>query len=88
LAPRISETVKWKAPTFMFRGNIASLYRRTTKHVSLLFHTGAVLPDPTGLLEGDGGNLPAWRRFRDEPDVAAKTEALRGLIAAWIELTS
>src|SRR3954453_20769207 len=47
--PRISETIKWKAPTFMFSGNIASFYPRTTKHVSLMFHTGAVLPDPTGL---------------------------------------
>jgi hypothetical protein len=59
--PRISETIKWKAPTFMLRGNIASFYPRSTKHVSLMFHTGAVLPDPTGLLECDGRS-PAWRR--------------------------
>jgi hypothetical protein len=87
LAPPISETIKWKAPTFMFRGNIASFYPRSTKHVSLMFHTGAVLPDPTGLLEGDG-EISRVARFRDEPDLAAKTEALRGLIGAWIELKS
>ena len=85
--PRISETIKWKAPTFMFRGNIASFYPRSTKHVSLIFHTGAVLPDPTGLLEGDG-EISRVARFRDEIDLAAKTEALRGVIAAWIELKS
>lgn len=42
-------------------------------------------PTPTGLLEGDG-EISRVARFRDEPDLAAKTEALRGLIAVWIEL--
>lgn len=85
--PRISETIKWKAPTFMFNGNIASFYPRTTRHVSLMFHTGATLPDPTRLLEGDG-DTSRVARFLDESDLAAKTDALRGLIAAWIELKS
>ena len=83
--PRISETIKWKAPTFMFNGNIASFYPRTTKHVSLMFHTGAVLPDPTGLLEGDG-DTSRVARFLNVPDLEAKTEPLRRLIQAWIEL--
>jgi hypothetical protein len=83
--PRISETIKWKAPTFMFKGNIASFYPRTTKHVSLMFHTGAALPDPTGLLEGDG-DTSRVARFVNELDLEDKTEALRGLIQAWIEL--
>ena len=52
-----------------------------------MFHTGALLPDPTGLLEGDG-EMSRVAQFRDEPDPAAKTEALRGLIAAGIELKS
>jgi hypothetical protein len=85
--PRISETIKWKAPTFMFRGNIASFYPRSTKHVSLMFHSGASLPDPAGLLEGEG-ETSRVARFLDESDLAAKTEALRSLIAAWIELKS
>lgn len=48
---------------------------------------GTVLPDPTGLLEGDG-EISRVAPSRDEPDLAAKTEALPGLIAAWIELKS
>lgn len=83
--PRISETIKWKAPTFMFNGNIASFYPRTTKHVSLMFHTGALLPDPTGLLEGDG-DTSRVARFLNEADLEAKTEPLRRLIQAWIKL--
>ena len=81
--PRISETIKWKAPTFMFQGNIASFFPRSKSHVVLMFHTGAVLPDPGGLLEGDG---PVSRvaRFSDHEDLALKTPRLQDLIRAWI----
>lgn len=82
--PRISETIKWQAPTFMYKGNLASFYPRSTKHVSLMFHTGASLPDPTGLLEGEG-ETSRVARFLDEADLEAKTEALRGLVAAWVD---
>jgi hypothetical protein len=50
-----------------------------------MFHTGASLPDPTGLLEGEGGTSRV-ARFLDESDLAAEEDALRGLVAAWIEL--
>jgi len=83
--PRLTETIKWKAPTFMYKGNLASFYPRSTQHVSLMFHTGAVLPDPTGLLEGEG-DTSRVSRFLDEDDLVSKTEALRGLVVAWIEL--
>ena len=81
---RVTETVKWQAPTFMYRGNIASFYPKSREHVSLMFHTGASLPDPTGLLEGEG-QTSRVARFLDEADLSAKTDALRGLVAAWIE---
>lgn len=83
--PRITETIKWKAPTFMYRGNLASFYPKSAQHVSLMFHRGAALPDPTGLLEGDG-DTSRVARFHDREDLAAKEEALRGLVRAWIEV--
>ena len=46
---------------------------------------GASLPDPTGILEGEG-DTSRVARFLDEADLAAKEEGLRGLVAAWIEL--
>jgi hypothetical protein len=85
--PRVTETIKWKSPTFMYKGNLASFYPKSTKHVSLMFHTGAALPDPTGLLEGEG-DTSRVARFLDEFDLAAKEAALRGLVAAWIDLKS
>ncbi len=83
--PRVSEAVKWKAPTFVYRGNIASFYPRTKTHVSLMFHSGASLPDPSGLLEGEG-DTSRVARFTDANDLTDKAEALRGLVAAWIDL--
>lgn len=80
---RVSETIKWKAPTFMYRGNIASFYPKATQHVSLMFHTGASLPDPTGLLEGTGDTSRVVK-FADAADLAAKASALQDLIRAWI----
>ena len=81
---RVTETIKWQAPTFMYRGNIASFYPKSKEHVSLMFHTGASLPDPAGLLEGEG-QTSRVARFLDEADLSAKSDALRGLVAAWIE---
>jgi hypothetical protein len=80
---RVSEAIKWKAPTFVCQGNIASFYPKTKSHVALMFHTGALLPDPSGLLEGEGGTSRV-ARFTDAADLAAKADALRGLVHAWV----
>ncbi len=81
--PRVSEAIKWSAPTFMFRGNIASFFPKSRAHVALMFHTGASLADPDGLLEGDGATSRV-ARFLDEDDLARKAPALQGLIRTWI----
>jgi hypothetical protein len=82
--PRVTEAIKWKAPTFVYRGNIASFYPKTKSHASLMFHTGASLPDPSGLLAGEG-DTSRVARFESIEDLEAKTPALRALIAAWID---
>lgn len=81
--PRVEETIKWQAPTFVFRGNIASFYPRTKTHASLMFHTGASLPDPDGLLEGDG-ETSRVARFATLGDLDAKRDALQAIVRAWI----
>jgi hypothetical protein len=85
--PRVEEAIKWKAPTFMFNGNIASFFPRSKKTVTLMFHTGASLPNPDGLLEGDG-ETSRTARFTDAADLDAKREALQHLVRAWIETRS
>lgn len=82
---RVTEVIKWQAPTFVYKGNIASFYPKTKTHASLMFHRGAALDDPDGLLEGEG-DVSRVARFLDAGDLAAKREALQRLIREWIEL--
>lgn len=83
---RVTETIKWQAPTFVYRGNIASFFPKSRAHVSLMFHTGAALPDPEGILEGEGATSRV-AKFADAADLAAKASALQGLVRAWIAAT-
>jgi hypothetical protein len=82
--PRVTECLKWQAPTFTYKGNIASFFPKAKKHVSLMFHTGATLPDPHHVLEGDGATSRSLKVL-DQDDLTAKTPALQQLVRAWIE---
>jgi hypothetical protein len=82
-SPEVTEAIKWQAPTFIYKGNIASFYPKTKTHASLMFHQGASLPDPTGLLEGTG-EVSRVAKFLDADDLAAKRDALQDLIRAWV----
>ena len=81
---RVGEVIKWQAPTFTYAGNIASFYPRARQHVSLMFHQGASLTDPEGILEGEG-ETSRVAKFADADDLVAKTAAVQGLVRAWIE---
>ncbi|MEO1010630.1 MAG: DUF1801 domain-containing protein [Bacteroidota bacterium] len=83
--PNISEAIKWKSPTFMYKGNIASYFMNAKKFVSLMFHKGATITDIHGLLEGDGKEARV-ARFSDMADIEEKKEALVSIIKAWIRL--
>jgi uncharacterized protein YdeI (YjbR/CyaY-like superfamily) len=81
---KIEETVKWSAPTFVYKGNIASFYMNTKQHVSLMFHTGAVISDKYEILEG--GNVSRVLKFADMKDIERKKKALQSIIKEWIKL--
>lgn len=78
---RITETIKWSTPTFMYRGNIAS-FNPAKKFVSLLFHTGAKIPGDHAGLDGDGGTARVMR-FADEAAVEQEKAELESVIRAW-----
>ena len=61
---RMTESIKWKSPTFEYRGNLASIDPKAKKHVSVLFHTGASIPGEHPILEG-GGDVARYIRFAD-----------------------
>lgn len=82
---RVEETIKWQAPTFMYKGNIASFFPKAKKNVSLMFHRGASIEDEHGLLEGDG-DTSRVARFMDSEDLSKKKKALESVIRAWIQM--
>lgn len=84
---RIIETIKWKSPTFMFEGNMASFNPRSKKHASLMFHTGAAIPGDHPCLAG-GGETARYMTFADLEDVAEAADDLRAVVAAWCESRS
>ncbi len=82
--PRITETVKWQAPTFTYKGNLASFYPKSRQHASLLFHLGAKIPGEHPRLEGTGDTSRVMKiRSLDEVE-AARTE-LAAIVKAWCD---
>ena len=81
----ITEEVKWKAPSFSYKGYMVTFNLWEKKRVHLVFHNGAILKDKTGLLEGD---YPDRRMmyFSDMKDVKAKKAALESFVKEWIKL--
>jgi hypothetical protein len=82
--PRIDESIKWKTPTFSYRGNLASFNPRSKAHVSVLFHTGASIPGVHQRLEG-GGDVARYLRLADLAEVEAAADDLRSVVAAWCD---
>ena len=81
---RIDETIKQQTPTFTFNGNLASFQPRSKKHVSLMFHVGAMIPGAHPKLEGTGDTA----RFMSFPDLASVQAAKRDLVRvvrAWCD---
>ncbi len=81
----IEEDIKWSAPTFIYKGNIASFFMNSKQLVSLMFHYGASLPNKSGLLEGDG-KVARMAKFTDMKDIEKKKKALQSVIKEWIQL--
>jgi hypothetical protein len=79
---RMTETIKWKSPTFMYEGIMASFNPRTRAHVSLMFHTGASISGDHPRLEG-GGETARYMRFAGPADVEAAAPDLRRIVDAW-----
>ncbi len=69
----------------MYKGNIASFFMNAKKFVSLMFHKGALIHDPDGLLEGDGKETRV-ARFHNMEDIEQKKAALVRIIQEWIDM--
>ncbi len=80
---RVTESIKWKTPTFAYRGNIASF--NPSKHLlSIMFHRGVEIPGDYPRLEGDG-RLVRTMRFADLDQLEAGRADLEAVIRAWCD---
>lgn len=77
---RITETIKWSTPTFVFEGNLAS-FNPSKKVISIMFRRGAEIPGEHPRLEGDG-RLVRTMRFGSVEEGRADLEAV---IKAWCD---
>ena len=83
--PKMEEDIKWGAPTFMYKGNLATFNPRAKKFVNLTFHTGATIEDPDGVLEGDAAEARVLRAESVE-DFNQKKSGLETVVRNWIAM--
>lgn len=82
--PRVTEAIKWQAPTFIYKGNIASFFPKAKQHASLMFHKGAEISGDFPNLLGDGKEARSFK-VMTMGDLEDKTEELTKIIVAWCD---
>lgn len=86
-SPKISERIKWNAPSFYYKEDLGAFNPRATEyaHLILLFPGGAGMQPDDGLLEGKHKDRREVK-FHSLSDVASKKPALEKLIKRWVAL--
>ncbi len=80
--PRVEECIKWQAPTFTCKGNIASFFPKAKAHVSLIFHKGGTIPGSFAGLEGEGAEARTFK-IADAADLGRRKSDLQAVVRAW-----
>jgi hypothetical protein len=83
---KITERVKWNAPSFFYKLDMAAFNPRATDCVQVVFvfHDGAMLDERFGLLEGDSPDRRV-AKFYDMADIASKKAALERVVNSWVK---
>ena len=82
--PRMEECIKWQAPTFTYRGNLASFFPKSKQHASLMFHQGAKIPGTHPRLEG-GGDTGRMLKIGSVKEANAAKRDIERIVKAWCE---
>ncbi len=94
----IGEQIKWNAPCFYYTGEmkpfnpkeykrelvVFNFYKKT--YLLLVFPSGAIVNDDSGLLEGDYKDGRRLVKISDLADLKSKEKALKTVIKKWLEL--
>ncbi len=81
---RIDECIKWQAPTFTYKGNIASFFPKSKKHASLMFHQGAKIPGSHALLQGEA-ETGRTLKITSVEEAENNRKAIEKIVLAWCE---
>jgi len=82
---RITECIKWQAPTFVYEGNLASFYPKSMNHATLMFHEGGSIPGDFPHLQGQGTQARAMKMV-SIAEAEERRDELAAIIQAWIAL--
>jgi len=86
-SPKISERIKWNAPSFFYKEDLGAFNPRATEfaHLILMFPDGAGVPAKSSLLEGKAKDRRE-AKFHSLEDVDTKKRALQKLVKDWVGL--
>lgn len=82
--PRITEQIKWNAPSYRFTDYLCTFHLHATQHVHLVFHNPAIASIPSPILEGDYADR-RMAYFTSMDDVHAKRAELEQVIRSLME---
>jgi hypothetical protein len=87
VSDKISERIKWNAPSFYYKEDLGAFNPRATEyaHLILLFPGGGGMDDNSGLLEGNHKDRRE-AKFHSLNDVKAKKPVLEKLVKNWLAL--
>lgn len=88
--PRISQGIKWNAPSFRTTEWFATFHLRSKAGFQVILHLGAKARDGSEITFDDPllvwlGKDRASVTFRDAADIRSKRKAFSGLIRRWID---
>ena len=94
--PEIGEEIKWNAPTFFYKGEMAPFNPKEYKRyivvfnlfkkdcIRLVFPSGARVGDASGLLEGEYADGRRLALFSSMNEVRSKKARLQQIIRKWL----
>lgn len=88
LTCQLDETLKWGVPCYTLQGRNVVLMHTFREYCALLFHKGALLSDPAGILIQQTEQTQATRqiRFTNVAEVVERVNVLQDYIREAIEL--
>ncbi len=86
-SPKLSERIKWNAPSFFYKEDLGAFHPRATEyaHLILLFPDGMGIPAKNSLLEGKEKDRRE-AKFYSLADVETKKAQLTKLVKGWVAL--